>query len=900
MDASEFTELKQYKILAGCCAPPTKIPVVGPVGPQGPPGPAGPTGSTGSAGMDGTATNTGSTGPTGSGFTILNPSPSYILTAVNSTTAQGESNFRFATATTTLSISSLQATFSSINTTTPGLAITGDLYPSAHNLYSLGSTGAAWSELYISAGSIHIGDASLSSKGNMLVTSGSIQPVSNNIYTLGNSNLRWSEIYMGPGTLNIAGPTGAVQDATLGANVDGVAYTQFGFATPFINIGPDPTIFVPNLNGGWHIGPTGIAGTDQYDLIAQQLIAVTGSTGFTGPVFSLIRNPGPMGPTGGTGITGSQGSTGSIGKTGPTGVTGSTGCQGPTGVTGSTGIQGPIGVTGSTGIQGPTGVTGSTGIQGPTGVTGSTGKTGPTGVTGSTGSQGPTGVTGSTGSQGPTGVTGSTGSQGPTGVTGSTGSQGPTGVTGSTGSQGPTGVTGSTGSTGSQGPTGVTGSTGIQGPTGSANSLAAPRLGNVLTVDQINGNDLTASPGGLPYLTVNSAVSNSIAGDTVWIQPGTYTVSSFTIPSNTSIRGMSLQTVKLQLSSLKQDTTWITMGENTRLEDVSLNLYNTAHSTMTALYWPGSTCITAKLRTAVVTVDNSAANQSGTSQVTAILTDGNINSDPSLFSFNFIRGTTVNCKSNGDGKKRGILVSTNNVCSTRDTNIYVAAPPNSASTGSYVGVETCQISSVIQMRATAVSGPNQTGSFTASDILQTNGSINIGPGVDLITRTAGNSSFTVSVYPTTVFYGMVGNLSNNNAALPTSTIGGVAYKQGYLWPGTLQAQEDVTNPHPITGYPDSNFAYYRIQQNTLLYGMFTSMSGSPGAGNSTIIQVLKNNSPTIDFITVFDSSMSYPSQIYSTSNSVPFNAGDQLSVRVLYTGLNTNTSHDIIAQLDLF
>ena len=49
--------------------------------------------------------------------------------------------------------------------------------------------------------------------------------------------------------------------------------------------------------------PTGIAGTDEYDLIAQQKTVTSGSTGGTGPVFSLIRNSG-SGNTGPTGPTG--------------------------------------------------------------------------------------------------------------------------------------------------------------------------------------------------------------------------------------------------------------------------------------------------------------------------------------------------------------------------------------------------------------------------------------------------------------------------------------------------------------------------------------------------------------------------------------------------------------------
>jgi hypothetical protein len=61
-------------------------------------------------------------------------------------------------------------------------------------------------------------------------------------------------------------------------------------------------------------------------LVAQQ-IAVDGS-GLTGPVYSLINNPGPTGATGADGSTGSVGATGSTGSVGATGHTGSIGATG--------------------------------------------------------------------------------------------------------------------------------------------------------------------------------------------------------------------------------------------------------------------------------------------------------------------------------------------------------------------------------------------------------------------------------------------------------------------------------------------------------------------------------------------------------------------------------------------
>ena len=207
---------------------------------------------------------------------------------------------------------------------------------------------------------------------------------------------------MGPGSLNISGPTGFI-DATIGSNLAGIAYSQFGFVTPFLNIGPniDPLSPVGTI-GGWNIRGIGPTGGNFTDLVAQLIDGTTGA-GFTGQIYSLIK--------GQSGITGPDGNTGP-GFTGPTGL-GATGLTGPTGFTGP-GFTGPTGL-GATGLTGPTGP----GFTGPTGL-GATGLIGPTGFTGP-GFTGPTGL-GATGLTGPTGFTGP-GFTGPTGV-GTTGSTG--------------------------------------------------------------------------------------------------------------------------------------------------------------------------------------------------------------------------------------------------------------------------------------------------------------------------------------------------------------------------------------------------------------------------------------------------------------------------------------------
>ena len=85
------------------------------------------------------------------------------------------------------------------------------------------------------------------------------------------------------------------------------------------NIGP--AISTSQAVGGWRIGPTGEPGTHSFDLVAQQ----NTTEGLTGPIFSLINNPGATGPTGPQGIVGNSGSTG---PTGPTGTAGQAGVAG--------------------------------------------------------------------------------------------------------------------------------------------------------------------------------------------------------------------------------------------------------------------------------------------------------------------------------------------------------------------------------------------------------------------------------------------------------------------------------------------------------------------------------------------------------------------------------------------
>ena len=595
------------------------------------------------------------------------------------------------------------------------------------------------------------------------------------------------------------------------------------------------------------------------------------------------------------------------------------------------------------GLRGNTGYTGYTGY---TGRDGSQGDTGPTGYTGPDGSQGDTGPTGYTGRDGQPGlngvnIVGDTGPTGPTGRDGTQGDTGPTGYTGSTGTiliflgtpwvyeGGPHGnyyyvnevVIGSDGNTyvcvdtdsaetqdpasiptptqwklfAERGPTGYTGYTGYTGSSTPSGYL----MGNVLRVDAINGNDSTAVIGGAPYLTVQAAIAAATAGTTIWVLPGTYNLTSgITIPSDVCMRGLNTQTCIIQLLNVVADTTLITMASRSRIEDLTLKLTSSAHHTLKGIVFGGTTTSEAKLRTCVLTVDNSAASAGGTSNVYGIECNGSGTITPQSFSFNALKGSTINVLSNGSGNKRGILVSNANVVTTRDLNIYVAAPPsNTAFVGSYVGVETNDSIGPdlgsIQMRSTTIGVIKPTGlqTYTASDILQTtpatilnptylaSAGIQIGPGTDLVTKSAGSKGFSTYIYPTTLFYGGLGLVDNGR-------------KAGYLWPGSVA----FSNAYPDTTTP---VARYKVQQPLILSGMSATCNVIPSP-ETIVITVCKNattgtaiSNPTVFFVTLTNA---IPSASFYDA-SVDFAAGDYIN---LYMVASKNTIQDLAVQLDLF
>jgi hypothetical protein len=430
------------------------------------------------------------------------------------------------------------------------------------------------------------------------------------------------------------------------------------------------------------------------------------------------------------------------------------------------------------------------------------------------------------------------------------------------------------------------------GPGVATGSLALLKMGNVIVVDQINGNDLTGAINGLPFATVNAAVTYMAGlvlpagGVTCWVLPGTYALTGgLTIPDTCALRGLNTQTTRITwAASVPGGTaTLLTMGENTRVEDLSLTLTSdNATTNLVGIATPGTTSNTAKLRTAVLTVNNAGLAVGTTTNVYGILDDGTGALGPGTFSFNFTRGVTINVFSNGGGAKRGILVTGANDITFRDTNIYVAAPTDAGSTGSYHGVETTNNDADAEFRTSSISGPSTAGGYTGSDILQTaptigvitDKGIQLGPGVDLINKTAGGKPFTTYVTPTTLIYGLQGNV---NDAIR------------YYWPG-VQNTADTTQ------------VFYRFQQKAVVQGMAVNLRVAPGGGNAVVVTVLKSTTGVVGsgVATVMTATVSGAStSAVQYGVSVDFAQGEYLAVQT--DGIPAaGAAADMVIEIDIF
>lgn len=414
------------------------------------------------------------------------------------------------------------------------------------------------------------------------------------------------------------------------------------------------------------------------------------------------------------------------------------------------------------------------------------------------------------------------------------------------------------GPTGPQGVQGTPGTSTLTGATGPAGTIGP--LGNVLRVDAVNGNDTLANASSpyfsVPFLTITAALAKAASGQTVWVLPGTYN-ESITLPTGVSVRGMSTQTTLIQRTGVTGATTLVTMGVQTRLEDVTLNLTSSSNVDLIGVDFPTGTPQTAKMRTMVVNVTSTA---SGSSTVTGILSGGT--SVTTISSAQAIRACTINVIVSGTGAKRGILVSGANRFSVRDTNVFVSgtSPDN-------VGVETTGASSIAELTSSSISGLSTSVDPTLHhDINRVNATSQIILAfTNLTNNDANGNSFSTVTEPSQIGFGVLGNLA--------------ADRTYYLVPGTV-----AVNDLPVDNNPTFTLAkafQIPFNQPVVIFSLLVRFTGTITGAQTVAFQVHKNGSPTPSLSVTLVAGETTKTV---TTQSVVFNTNDTFHTEVVTTG----------------
>ena len=195
---------------------------------------------------------------------------------------------------------------------------------------------------------------------------------------------------------------------------------------------------------------------------------------------------------------------------------------------------------------------------------------------------------------------------------------------------------------------------------GDGSNLAGIDLltGNVVYVDAVNGDDTTGASGNhdLPFLTIAAALAAASSGDTVMVYPGTYDESGLTIPTGVTLHGLDRLRCIISPSGVNSITV-VTMGENTCLENMSIEASSAAFPTggRSLVFFPSTTSATSVARNLLLTGVAGA--------VSGISVGGTATSTN-----NWVTVDHVDVK--GSGVSNGILCATSGYFVVRDCIIY--------------------------------------------------------------------------------------------------------------------------------------------------------------------------------------------------------------------------------------
>lgn len=380
-------------------------------------------------------------------------------------------------------------------------------------------------------------------------------------------------------------------------------------------------------------------------------------------------------------------------------------------------------------------------------------------------------------------------------------------------------------------------------------SLPVLLIGKVLRVDSVFGSDARGARHGIPFASISAALSAAVSGDTVWIFPGTY-AESFTIPSGVSVLGLTATAVKIT-KAVSIATDLITMGENSRLENITLTLTSSSHVQLRGVVFPGTTSATSKVVNIILTVDNSTAG-AGTSNVYGIHSNG---TGLPGEEFSALRASTLTVNSVGAGAKRGILVDSASDFHMRDSNIAVT----NNGTGSAIGAETNNASATFTTRTSTISGINTGTPSAAADISQTAGIMTVAT-TDLLNANANGLGFSTAVSPNIIVWADSGTLSA----------------------GTNFMQVGTASP--------GNQMFVRCPQSLIVKSLSVQTATAPGSTDTWTL--FKNG-----VATTFTVALTTPATSnVNNAKSVSFATGDRISLQIVRGSAGT-TQTNVTMQL---
>ena len=296
----------------------------------------------------------------------------------------------------------------------------------------------------------------------------------------------------------------------------------------------------------------------------------------------------------------------------------------------------------------------------------------------------------------------------------------------------------------------------------------APKLGNVCVVDAVNGNPATASRGGLPFLTITAALAAALAGDVVWVLPGTY-AESISVPANVSVDGLDRRRCIIDRTAIGVATDIVTLAAGSRISNMMI-----AGSTAAAVQLRGvviGNVASAVMRNCTVSIDHIGA---GTA--VGVATSGGT---PAA-NFACCQYSEINVSGSLAQIRRGILVGAGGGNPIFEASLVLVTRAGGA-VGTYYAAEVSSAGASLTLQRGTYQGPTGAG---GADVSQTAGTLSL-DGTTLGTLNANGLGFSAPSGTWTEWWGDIG----------TPTVGATRnFRSGTATVQSTELGHDVKKP----------------------------------------------------------------------------------------------------------